>query len=47
MEEKTLRRRYKPFETEKMTSPESDPQGSYTGTPANEEETPVQDADDL
>ncbi len=26
---------------------ETDPQGSYTGVPANLNETPVQDADDL
>lgn len=25
----------------------TDPQGSYTGVPANPEEKPVQDADDL
>ena len=25
----------------------SDPQGSYTGVPKNEQEVPVQDADDL
>jgi hypothetical protein len=25
----------------------NDPQGSWTGTPENPEETPVQDADDL
>lgn len=25
----------------------ADPQGSYTGTPANPAEVPVQDADDL
>lgn len=28
-------------------SPDTDPQGSYTGKPANVKETPVQDADDL
>lgn len=26
---------------------DTDPQGSYTGRPINEEEIPVQDADDL
>ena len=47
MEEKTYRRRYKPFEAESMASPKTDPQGSYTGVPADREEKPVQDADDL
>ena len=47
MEKKELRKKYKPFAAEKMTSPKNDPQGSYTGTPADEKETPVQDADDL
>lgn len=28
-------------------APETDPQGSYTGKPANKFEVPVQDADDL
>lgn len=28
-------------------SAKTDPQGSYTGTPADPDETPVQDADDL
>ena len=28
-------------------SPKTDPQGSYTGTPADPYEVPVQDADDL
>ncbi len=28
-------------------SPDTDPQGSYTGKPLNPKEKPVQDADDL
>ena len=28
-------------------SAKTDPQGSWTGTPADPDETPVQDADDL
>ena len=28
-------------------SAKTDPQGSYTGTPADPDEVPVQDADDL
>lgn len=30
-----------------MAHTATDPQGSYTGVPANQNETPVQDADDL
>lgn len=30
-----------------MAHPATDPQGSYTGVPADHSETPVQDADDL
>lgn len=30
-----------------MAHTKTDPQGSYTGVPANINETPVQDADDL
>ncbi len=30
-----------------MASPETDPQGMYTGVPENPYEVPVQDADDL
>ena len=30
-----------------MRDEEGDPQGSWTGVPADPEETPVQDADDL
>ena len=33
--------------TSMMTSPQTDPQGMYTGVPADPYETPVQDADDL
>ena len=31
----------------KLYSPDTDPQGSYTGKPENKQEKPVQDADDL
>ena len=34
-------------ELNKLYSPESDPQGSYTGKPEAPFEKPVQDADDL
>lgn len=30
-----------------LSSPETDPQGMYTGVPADPKEKPVQDADDL
>ena len=30
-----------------LYSPDTDPQGSYTGKPENTREKPVQDADDL
>lgn len=30
-----------------LYSPQTDPQGSYTGKPENPTEKPVQDADDL
>lgn len=30
-----------------MKNPETDPLGSWTGTPADPDEVPVQDADDL
>jgi hypothetical protein len=30
-----------------LYSPDTDPQGSYTGKPENPEDVPVQDADDL
>lgn len=30
-----------------LQAEKTDPQGSWTGVPANREETPVQDADDL
>jgi hypothetical protein len=30
-----------------MASPDTDPNGSYTGKPVNKNEKPVQDADDL
>jgi hypothetical protein len=30
-----------------ITSPDTDPNGSYTGKPVNKNEKPVQDADDL
>lgn len=30
-----------------LQAAKTDPQGSYTGVPANPEEKPVQDADDL
>lgn len=30
-----------------FSAEKTDPQGSYTGCPADPEETPVQDADDL
>ena len=33
--------------TSMMTSPETDPQGMYTGVPENPYDVPVQDADDL
>ena len=32
---------------ESNRSPETDPNGSYTGKPVNRREVPVQDADDL
>lgn len=33
--------------TGRIRADKADPQGSYTGRPANPRETPVQDADDL
>ncbi|MCL1823792.1 MAG: hypothetical protein FWG44_06275 [Oscillospiraceae bacterium] len=30
-----------------MKAPDTDPNGSYTGSPVNRNEKPVQDADDL
>ena len=30
-----------------LFSPDTDPQGSYTGNPAEPNEKPIQDADDL
>lgn len=34
-------------EMSKFTAAKTDPQGSWTGRPADPHETPVQDADDL
>ena len=34
-------------EMSQFTAAKTDPQGSWTGTPADPYETPVQDADDL
>lgn len=37
----------KPPRVPDFQKPKTDPQGSYTGVPADRYETPVQDADDL
>lgn len=38
---------FRPAETTPMTSPGTDPQGMYTGVPADPKEKPIQDADDM
>ena len=40
------RKKRRPSE-ESLQSPRTDPQGSWTGVPADPEDKPVQDADDL
>ena len=37
----------KALEVIELVSRKSDPNGSYTGTPLDKDQTPVQDADDL
>lgn len=51
MSEKREKNRERPMEKAMdltlWQSAKTDPQGSWTGTPADPRETPVQDADDL
>ncbi len=50
---KKYKKRQKPSPTEKALntisnySPDTDPQGSYTGKPLDKSDVPVQDVDDL
>ena len=46
-ENQQQKRRSRPMDLTLWQSAKTDPQGSWTGTPADPYETPVQDADDL